>query len=129
MVCIRSTAWAVVSILALIGFFVVVSMSMACHPSFDQVRDNLNAEREVYELEPVFAHDCAELVTAFDGYVELVTYTVERTDPYWETIATSECTTLEAHVSAVNRVCPGVYEGLPADTIQRCADAGVDMGD
>lgn len=126
MLCTRSAVMAALSVLALLGFFAAVVLSTGCAPSFEKVKDNLNDQRAIYDLDPVSAGDCDELSLAFDGYVELVTYTVDRQDPSWPVIAESECRTLKAHVEAFWSVCPNGY-ALTQDTIQRCSDAGVSM--
>lgn len=112
------------TVLVLAAFFFVVLSTLGCSRAFDKVKVNLNDQREIYELEPVYAHDCEELVTAFDGYEELVTRTVADDDPNWSIIAASECRTLYAHLDAFVEVCPGVHPGLTQDTIMRCARVG-----
>jgi len=103
----------------------VVLLVAGCTPSFEQVQVNLNEQREIYHLDPVYASSCEELLTAFDGYEDLVTRTVEDTDPNWAVIAASECRTFFAHVDAFEAVCSDVHPGPAQDTIQRCSTAGV----
>jgi len=111
---------AMIPVAVLAVFFLLVAVSLGCGPSLDQVRDNLNEQRAVYDLEPVAADSCDELVAAFDGYTELVTNTIPVTDTDWETISTSECYTLQAHLRAFEKVCPETWPAIPQETAERC---------
>lgn len=96
----------------------------ACSTLSD-VQGNLNDQRAIYELEPVFGETCADVAAGFEDYAPMVTTAVPADDPAWETITASECRTLGAHMSAFEAFCEPWSPD--AETMEACARAGVEL--
>lgn len=105
--------------LALLSMF--MALPIGCG-GISKVGKNLDDQRELYGLERVDGDTCAEVVTGFEGYEDLVITPVPADDPAWEILTASECKTFRAHVDAYNAYCGDELPYFPNETtVDTCA--------